>query len=206
MKIARSIRWSTEPKSVDDGSSRPLFPLTPALSRGEREGRWPRFEEGAFRGAGHRRQAEACTMNRRGTLAFTLLEVIIACALFFMFAFAVLELVTRGLSAARSIQQREPDVGLVFAPLSTNKTFEVGSYSGDFEENYPGVYPGYQWSCDISQPFGETNPLYQVTVTIIGKTGKRRTSETSATALMWGSQMPLGFGSKFGGGQLGGPR
>src|SRR2546423_3170098 len=141
----------------------------------------------------------------RDTVAFTLLEVIIACAIFFMCAFAVLQLVTRGLSAARSIQQREPDVGLIFAPLSTNKVFDVASFSGDFEENFPGVYPGYQWNCEITQPFGETNPLYQVTVTIIGKTGKRRTSETTATALMWSSQ-PNPNALKFGGSAFGTPR
>src|ERR1043165_622262 len=131
--------------------------------------------------------------NKRGPLAFTLLEVIIACAIFFMFAFAVLELVTRGLSAARSIQQREPDIGLVLAPLSTNRVFEIGSASGDFEELYPGIYPGYQWAYDISQHFGETNPLFQVTVVITGTTGKRRTSETSATVLMYSAQPPGGF-------------
>jgi len=141
----------------------------------------------------------------RRSVAFTLLEVIVACAIFFMCAFAVLQLVTRGLSAARSIQQREPDVGLVFAPLWTNKVFDVGSFSGDFEENFPGVYPGYQWSYDITQPFGETNPLYKVTVTITGKTGKRRTSETTATALMWSSQ-PNPGALKFGGTPFGNSR
>jgi len=129
----------------------------------------------------------------RGTVAFTLLEVIIACAIFFMFAFSVLELVTRGLSAARSIQQREPDIGLVLAPLSTNRVFEAGSASGDFEELYPGVYPGYQWAYEITQPFGETNPLYQVTVVITGTTGKRRTSETRSTVLMYSQQQASGF-------------
>src|SRR5437763_6812314 len=141
----------------------------------------------------------------RSEVAFTLLEVIVACAIFFMCAFAVLQLVTRGLSAARSIQQRDPDVGLIFAPLSTNKVFDVGSLSGDFEDNVPGVYPQYQWICDITQPFGETNPLYQVTVTIIGKTGKRRTSETTATALMWSSQ-PNPGALKFGGSAFGNSR
>ena len=125
--------------------------------------------------------------------AFTLLEVIIACAIFFMCAFAILELVTRGLSAARSIQQREPDIGLILAPLSTNRVFEVGTYSGDFEDLYPGIYPGYQWTYDISQPFGETNPLYQVTVVIVGTTGKRKTSQTSASVLMYSQQPPSNF-------------
>src|SRR3954462_10548070 len=134
-------------------------------------------------------------INSRVEVAFTLLEVIIACAIFFMCAFAILELVTRGLSAARSIQQREPDVGLVLAPLSTNRVLEVGSASGDFEELYPGVYPGYQWAYDITElpspPF-PTNML-QVTVVITGTTGKRRTSQDSGIAYMYSAQPPGGF-------------
>ena len=130
--------------------------------------------------------------NGRKPIAFTLLEVIMACAIFFMFAFAVLELVTRGLSAARSIQQREPDIGLVLAPLSTNRVLEVGSASGDFEELYPGVYPGYQWAYDITElPIG-TN-LLQVTVVITGATGKRKTSQTTGIAYMYSAQPPGGF-------------
>ncbi len=134
------------------------------------------------------------------TVGFTLLEVIIACAIFFMCAFAVLELVTRGLSAARSIQQREPDPGLVLAPLSLSNKLEIGTYSGDFEDLYPGIYPGYQWTYDVSQPFGETNYLFQVTVSVTGTTGKRKTSEASVTTLIFSPNSAFG-GSKFGGGQ-----
>lgn len=141
----------------------------------------------------------------RRAVAFTLLEVIVACAIFFMCAFAVLQLVTRGLSAARSIQQREPDVGSIYALISTNKVFDVGSFSGDFEELFPGVYPGYQWNCEITQPFGETNPLYAVSITIIGKTGKRKTSESTATTLVWSSQ-PNPNALKFGGRPFGNSR
>jgi hypothetical protein len=134
------------------------------------------------------------------TVGFTLLEVIIACAIFFMFAFAVLELVTRGLSAARSIQQREPDPGLVLAPLSLSNKLEVGTYSGDFEDLYPGIYPGYQWAYEVTQPFGETNQLFQVTVSVTGTTGKRKTSESSVTTLIFSPNSALG--SKFGGGSI----
>jgi len=59
--------------------------------------------------------------SNRGAVAFTLLEVIVACAIFFMCAFAVLQLVTRGLSAARSIQQREPNR----EPMSTREQLRV---------------------------------------------------------------------------------
>ena len=133
-------------------------------------------------------------------VAFTLLEVIIACALFFMFAFAVLELVTRGLSAARSIQQREPDAALILAPLALTNKLEIGVQSGDFEELYPGIYPGYQWSYEVSQPFGETNPLCQVTVVVTGTTGKRKTSQSSMTVLMYS---PTTAGGPFGGRPMG---
>src|SRR6266536_695695 len=105
---------------------------------------------------------------------FTLLEVIIACALFFMFAFAVLQLVTQGLNAARSIQQHEPDAALILGPFSTNRVLEAGGDSGDFEELYPGIYPGYNWTREVTQPFGETNPLFQVTVVVTGTTGKHK--------------------------------
>ena len=51
--------------------------------------------------------------RRSGLNAFTLLEVIVACAIFFMVAFAVLGLVTRSLAAARSLQLRHPDAGML---------------------------------------------------------------------------------------------
>ena len=47
--------------------------------------------------------------------AFTILEVIVACTIFFMVAFAILELVTRSLAAAKAIQRREPDPGIIMA-------------------------------------------------------------------------------------------
>ena len=129
----------------------------------------------------------------RSAIAFTLLEVIIACAIFFMCAFAILELVTRGLSAARSIQQREPHIGLVFSQFATNKTFEAGTFSGDFEENFPGVYPGYQWTCEII-PLCETNELYELLAVITGRTGNRKTTEITGRTVMWGSQPRTGAG------------
>jgi hypothetical protein len=119
--------------------------------------------------------------------AFTLLEVIIACAIFFIFAFAVLELVTRGLNAARSIQHHEPDAALILAPFSTNRMLEIGTESGDFEDLYPGIYPGYTWTRDVAValPFDETNRLYLVTVVVEGTTGKRRTTRSIMSTLMF---------------------
>ena len=54
--------------------------------------------------------------------AFTLLEVIIALTIFFMAIFAILGSVSRSLGAARSLQQKFPDIGSLAADLMlTNK-------------------------------------------------------------------------------------
>lgn len=96
------------------------------------------------------------------TRAFTLLEVIVACGLFFMFAFAVLSLVTQGLVSARSLQQREPDPGIILAALSLTNAFEEGMISGDYEDIAPGMYPGYRWEAGISEV--ASNGLFVVDV------------------------------------------
>lgn len=96
--------------------------------------------------------------------AFTLLETIVACAIFFMVAFAILELVTRSLVAAKSLQQREPDPGIILAALSLTNVFEEGSVSGDYEDIAPGMYPGYRWDAFMEEV--GSNGLYQVSVII----------------------------------------
>ena len=94
--------------------------------------------------------------------AFTLLEVIVACAIFFMVAFAILELVTRSLLAARAIQQRDPDPGIILASLSLSNAFEEVSMSGNFEDIAPGMYPGHRWEAEIRE-IG-TNGLFEINV------------------------------------------
>src|SRR5574341_2186936 len=92
--------------------------------------------------------------------AFTLLEVIIACALFFMVGFAVLELVTRGLAMARSLQQREPSPGVLAAVAATQTRLEEGSSSGDFEDLVGNLYDGYSWGAETNEV--GSNSLFQV--------------------------------------------
>jgi len=94
--------------------------------------------------------------------AFSLLEVIIACAIFFMVAFALLELVTRSLIAAKSLQVREPDPGVVLAALSLTNAFEEGTLSGDYDEIAEGLYPGYRWEALVSEV--GSNGLFEVEV------------------------------------------
>jgi Tfp pilus assembly protein PilV len=94
--------------------------------------------------------------------AFTLLEVIIASAIFFMVAIAILQLVTQGLSSAKSLQVRHPDPGMVLAALSLSNAFEEGSISGNYEDIAPATYPGYRWEAEIYEI--QSNGLFEIQV------------------------------------------
>ena len=140
--------------------------------------------------------SETCVTKRSllkpaANSAFTLLEVILACAIFFMFACAVLELVTRGLNAARANQRRIRIMPLNLAPFSTNRVLEPMSLSGDFEEFYPGIYPGYNWTLEVTQPFGDTNPLFQVTVVVTGGGGRQKSVQSVMNTLMFAPDSKL---------------
>jgi hypothetical protein len=128
-----------------------------------------------------------------GLIAFTLLEVMVACAVFFMVAFAILELVTQGLVAAKAIQQREPDPGIILASLSLSNALEEGSISGDYEDLAPGMYPGHRWEAFI-QEVG-TNGLFEVNVLTFNQR-KRSQNPTTISAQFWRPQSKPGSASK----------
>ena len=121
--------------------------------------------------------------SRSGNLtrAFTLLEVMIALMIFFMAIFAILGTVTRSLGAARSLQQKFPDIDALGAELimtmKTNK-LEEGSVDGDFGD----LYPGYTWRRDIN--LKATNGLFQVDFIIQSSRGRQRVEWTNSI-LVW---------------------
>ena len=118
---------------------------------------WPMDRRGAPEG-------NSSFVIRRSSFrrAFTLLEVIIACAIFFMVAFAILELVATSLKAAKKLQTREPDPGIILHALSLTNRFEEGQMAGDYEDIAPGMYPGYRWEAFITEV--GSNGLFQVDV------------------------------------------
>ena len=123
--------------------------------------------------------------------AFTLLEVMVATAIFFMVAFAILEMVTRGLVAVRAIQKREPDPGIILAMLSTNKAWEEMTISGNYEDIAPGMYPGYRWEL-YARPYMETNVnLYVVEVMSYGEGKSGRGPSTASTMFFSPHSKPL---------------
>jgi hypothetical protein len=128
--------------------------------------------------------------------AFTLLEVIIACSIFFIFAFAILNLVITGLAQAKALRQREPDAGMLAATLSLTNKLEEGVESGDFADLAGGLYRDYRWSREVNEV--SSNGLFQVDFVIYNNSAKKRGSgETKMSILMFrpGSQPGRSFGT-----------
>ena len=111
-----------------------------------------------------------------GSGAFSLLEVMIAILVFFLVSFSVLEVVSVGLGAARSLQIRHPDAGILAAHLSLTNSLQEGSDSGDFDDIEPDVYPNCQWERNIFE--ASSNGLYQVDFLVIEKIGRRQVPST----------------------------
>ena len=129
---------------------------------------------------------------------FTLLEVIIACALFFMVAFSVLELVARGLVSARLLQQREADAGMLASVYSQTNSLIEETVSGSFDELYPDMYPDYSWVRETSEIY--SNGLFKVDYAVVGAHKRRGVSETHMSLLLYRPMSPPGSASQGGGG------
>jgi Tfp pilus assembly protein PilV len=94
------------------------------------------------------------------TTAFSLLEVMIACGIFFMAVFAILAMISGVLRNARSLRRVELDAGMVAAQVAvTNKLYE-GTASGDFGN----IYRDYSWETDTFEV--GTNSLWQVDIVV----------------------------------------
>ncbi|MDB6056009.1 MAG: hypothetical protein JWN25_3532 [Verrucomicrobiales bacterium] len=114
--------------------------------------------------------------NSQNTRAFTLLEVMIAIGIFFTAMFAILELTTQNLRAARSLKNEGPTAGMVLAKISqTNQLYE-GSEQGDFGE----IFPTYSWVADTS--LAGTNGLYRLDIIVL-RAGAREPDSTMSAYL-----------------------
>lgn len=98
-------------------------------------------------------------IKKMGLRAFSLLEVMIAIAIFFTCSFAILALVSSGLRTARMLKNTRPSPSLIAAEIvSTNLS---DGASGDFGK----MYPDYKW--EVYDPIeADTNGLWQVDIEI----------------------------------------
>lgn len=112
------------------------------------------------------------TIHKR-TQAFTLLEVMIASALFFIAIFSVLQLSARSLKAARSLSPTHADINELVLPLVLTNRFtddHLGMVSGEFEN-----FPQHSWSQEIVPWY--TNGFFRVNFQIMH--GGQLESETA---------------------------
>jgi hypothetical protein len=92
--------------------------------------------------------------------AFSLMEVMIAIAVFFMAIFAILALTSRNLKMARSLRQTMVDPGMAAAAISLTNSLEEATESGDFAPEFPEV----KWSRTITEI--SSNGLFQVDIVV----------------------------------------
>jgi hypothetical protein len=102
--------------------------------------------------------------------AFSLIEVMIACGIFFMATFAILALVSTTLRNARALQRGDVDAGMaaaqIYQTLKTNRLAEL-SGSGNFGEGYP------DFSYEFASQQYQSNGLLQVDI-IVNRRGLRK--------------------------------
>ena len=116
--------------------------------------------------------------SRAWLRAFTLLEVMIALTIFFLAIFTILGSVSRSLGAARSLQQKFPDISALVSDLMLTNKLEEGTGSGDFGE----LFPGYTWTGYTNQ-IG-TNGLFQIDFVIRSLRGSQ-TVEWTNSIYLW---------------------
>jgi hypothetical protein len=102
----------------------------------------------------------------RGEVAFSLLEVMIAVAIFFMATFAILALTSRTIAQARALQPMQVDPASVAAELSLTNKLEEGPIPPEIIEHFEHMYPNYTCGGMITEV--GTNGLFQVDLEVGG--------------------------------------
>jgi Tfp pilus assembly protein PilV len=121
--------------------------------------------------------------------AFSLLEVMIASAIFFMAVFAILGLVSSSLNNLRRLQRPLVDASALASELSlTNKLVE-GKDSGNLGDLLGKDYNSYTWTSDIQEV--QTNKLFQVDF-VVQEAGGNRAVVSQISLLLFRPQSDAG--------------
>jgi hypothetical protein len=143
-------------------------------------------------------------LKRHSGRAFSLMEVMIAIAVFFMAIFAILELTSRNLKMARALRQTTVDPGMAAAAIALTNSLEEASESGDFAPEYPDV----KWSRTITE--WSSNGLFHVQI-VVSQPVNGKYVDTPMEILLFRpkgaptpAQIRSGTGSQTGGANAGG--
>lgn len=104
-----------------------------------------------------------CRGQDRG---FTLLEVLIAFAVFFIAIFAILGLVSRSLSLARHLTHADADIGSLASAISMTSPLQEGDLPLEVQTEFEESHPGF--SCSGSIAIAGTNGLLRVDLEVRG--------------------------------------
>jgi Tfp pilus assembly protein PilV len=107
---------------------------------------------------------------RDAQAAFTLMEVMIAVAIFFMCMFTILSILSSSLHAASLLRNSGPTAGMLAAQLSLTNKLEEGSDSGDFDDIPVYHDAGYKWVSETRE--AATNGLFRVDFEVINPYGR----------------------------------
>lgn len=110
--------------------------------------------------------------------AFTLIEVMIAMALFFMAVFAILGLTSQNIAAAARLQRHDVDIASLAAELSLTNILQEGSESGDFGD----LYPGATWTREITEV--SSNGLFRVDFVVVNPPMNLRSRQPGSVETM----------------------
>lgn len=126
---------------------------------------------------------------RAGTRrAFSLLEVMIASALFFMAVFAVLSLVSTSLNNARRLQRPQVDASPVLAQFASTNILIEDTYTGYLSDLLGENYRDYRWTAEVVEV--ATNKLFEVRCVVQPTYSREIISDLST--LLYRPQSPPG--------------
>jgi hypothetical protein len=124
----------------------------------------------------------------RAVAAFSLLEVMIAIAIFFLAVFAILDLVSSSLANARRLQRPLVDASPVLATYAATNILVEGSYSGSMAEILGDAYRDYSWAAEVREV--ATNKLFSVECAVQVRGNREIISDLST--LLYRPQSPAG--------------
>jgi prepilin-type N-terminal cleavage/methylation domain-containing protein len=113
---------------------------------------------------------------------FTLLEVMIAMAVFFIVVFAVLGIVVQSLGAARALQRPQPDFAILASQIALSNVLEEGFESGDFGD-LTDEFKDFAWERQIIEV--GSNGLFQVDFVVTRTDARGKSISESMSILMF---------------------
>jgi hypothetical protein len=131
------------------------------------------------------------SLTPRPARAFSLLEVMIAIAIFFIAAFAILGLISSSLDNVRRLQRPTVDASPVLARYAATNRLVEGTYQGSLGD--PDLlgkeYRDYNWMAEVVEV--ASNHLFSVRCVITPSSGRREII-SDLTTVLYKPQSPPG--------------